>query len=277
MFSSFPCTCALGVAVDVERAYLGTDNNNNSRSSSSSSSRTRSREQTTYLFPGYARQRGSAGHFTAAIVAGRRLAQRHAAGPSPGSDHGHLLLGGGSPARRFPRRVVSVEAEPQQGAREPGDAGQQRSEQRGQGAQTCEGDEPHDAGEHQDEDAVFEFESGDQREQTHTSQHEQQPAHHLHLVLVLSPLQEAHDQKIPEVTRRRQWQEPAFAALPLFPPEVECQEEESTSYAEQGTDGLGEARQKSPQIPRRVTLQAPGYEERERQDQKRADVEGRDL
>lgn len=234
------------------------------------------RTEGTYLFSGYARQRRSAGHFTAAVVAGRRLPQRDAAGPPPGSDHGHLLLRAGGPARRFPRRVVAVEAEPQQRAGDPREAGEERSEQRGQTAQTCERHEPHDAGEHQHEDAVLELESGDEREQSHASQHEEQPAHHLHLVLLLSPLQEPHDQKIPEVARRRQRHEPTSAALPLLPPQVEGQEEESTSDAEQRADGLGEAREKSPQIPERVTLQAPGGEERERQDDKRADVQGRD-
>lgn len=124
---------------------------------------------------------------------------------------------------------------------------------------------------------MFEFESGDQREQTHTPQHEEQPAHHLHLVLVLSPLQEAQDQKIPEVTRRWQRQQPTSAALLLSPPQVKRQEEERTSYAEQRTDALGEARQKTPQIPKRVTLQAPGNEKGERENDKGADVEDRDL
>lgn len=96
-------------------------------------------------------------------------------------------------------------------------------------------------------------------------------------MLVLSPLQEPQNQKIPEVTRCRQRHEPAFAALLLFPPQVERQKEESTSYAEQGTDGLGEARQESPQIPQRVTLQAPGNEERHREDHEGADVQGRHL
>uniref|UniRef100_H3C5I5 Uncharacterized protein n=1 Tax=Tetraodon nigroviridis TaxID=99883 RepID=H3C5I5_TETNG len=155
-----------------------------------------------------------------------------------------------------PRRVVAVEPEPQQGAGEPGQAGEQRPEQRGHAAQTGERNQPNHAGENQYENTVFEFESGDQREQTHTSQHEQQPAHHLHLVLLLSPLQDPQHQKVPE---------------------VEGQEEESTSYAEQRTDGLGEPRQKSPQITERVTLQAPGNEERKRQDRQRADVERGDL
>lgn len=126
----------------------------------------------TYLFSGYTGQRGSAGHFTTAIIAGRRFPQRNATGPSPGSDHGDLFLRGGNPARRFPRRVVAVKAEPQQGARNPRKTGEERSEQCRQTAQTCERDQPHNAGEHQYQNTVLELESGDEREQTHASQHE---------------------------------------------------------------------------------------------------------
>lgn len=96
-------------------------------------------------------------------------------------------------------------------------------------------------------------------------------------MLLLAPLRKAQNQEIPEVTRRRQRHEPTFVALRLLPPQVEREEEERTSYAEERTDGLGEARQKSPQIPQRVTLQAPGDEERDRENDKGADVDGRDL
>lgn len=111
----------------------------------------------TYLLSGYTGQRRSARHFTTAIIAGRRLPQRHATGPSPRSDHRDLFLRAGNPTRCFPRRVVAVKAEPQQGARNPRKAGKERSEQCGQTAQTCERNKPHNAGKNQYENTVFEF------------------------------------------------------------------------------------------------------------------------
>lgn len=56
--------------------------------------------QEPYLFSRNAGQRRSPEHLATAIVAGRALSQRHAAGPPPGSDHGHLFVRGTRRARR---------------------------------------------------------------------------------------------------------------------------------------------------------------------------------
>lgn len=152
-----------------------------------------------YLFSRYTWQGRSAGHLTTAIITAGRLSQRNTAGPSPGSDDGNFLLRVRNPAGRLPRWVIVIKTKRQQRAGDPRYTRQHRPEGRRQAAEAGEGQQPHQAGEDQDQDAVLKFESGDESKQTHAAQHKQQPAHHLHLLVLLSPLQQAQDHQIPQV------------------------------------------------------------------------------
>lgn len=176
--------------------------------------------------------------------------------------------------RGVPPWVAVLEAESQEGAGNPCETRREGSQGRGQGVQTGEGNQPHGAGEDQDEDTVSELQSRDQGQQTNAAQDEEQPAHHLHLPIV-PPLQELHDQEIPEEAGRRQRRQPASATFLLLPPQVKRQEEKRAADTEQGTDGLRKAQQ-SPQIQKaKSTLQAPGIKQRGDKDRKCAEIQSR--
>ncbi|XP_040844943.1 translation initiation factor IF-2-like [Ochotona curzoniae] len=113
------------------------------------------------------------------MVTGAALAQRHAAGPPPGSDHRHFVVrGAGQPRmeRRCPDRKEVIQPQGQQAASAPDQAGEQRPEDRRQRAQAGDGDPPDAAGEQQHRDAAPEPPRLRERQQAHAAQHQQQPA-----------------------------------------------------------------------------------------------------
>lgn len=163
--------------------------------------------------------------------------------------------------RRFPDLKEVIQPQGQQTACAPDQAREQRPKDRRQRAQAGDGDPPDAAGEEQQRrDAVAEPRRLCERQQTHTAQHQHQPARHRWGRVRAGGLGPPRPgpprppQEVPQVTAGGQRKHPPGAAAwaqvgaPLGPSQEAGEEEEGTGDAEEGAEAMRAHAQQRPQL-----------------------------